>query len=96
MGPVCGAEEQQGDRRGVTLLQVRTKGRRSLHEAGEEGGLGNLLEGVLTHLLAQLPQMISLPWQVMLQQQWPRLRPFLPSTYRPLLLTLPMAGFSSF
>lgn len=26
----------------MTLLQVRTKGRRSLHEGGEEGGLGNL------------------------------------------------------
>lgn len=52
MGPTWGAEEEQRDSRGVTLLQVRTKGRRSLHEGGEEGGLGNLSEGVLIHLSA--------------------------------------------
>lgn len=41
MGPTWGAEEEQGGQDGVTLLQLRTKGRRSLHGKGVRRRVGN-------------------------------------------------------
>ena len=45
-GANMGSRGGAGGQGGVTLLQLRTKGGRSLHEGGEEGGLGKLWEGV--------------------------------------------------